>query len=303
MGTSGSSRGSRPNTPLVPSWLGDSPAGPLPGSDGPTGGNSDGGDTDSDGSDANTGGDGGNAPRGDLRPPAIPAAPPGPRFQSARRNFSTFAGSGGADRRALRRAVRDYVRSGTRGSTNATRRMGASRDTAGGVLSVLRGFQRDGVGATLQRLNLANLVGRPARDVFVGLTDAICKDGGSIDEGIARDAWLETVAEVDDLGIDDLDALSSDQMQEVFFAFIAHAIEARLFQEIGVNGLHLAADLAAIDAFEVQLKSYIRRSVRDSFSGDLKGLSVLSDQQIMDVVNQTFGEAWDLLEAWGDVRE
>ncbi len=296
MGTSGSSRGSRPDTPLVPSWLGDSPAGPLPGGDGPAGGDGDSGD-------ANTGGEGGSVPQRDSPPPTIQPAPQGARFQSARRNFSTFAGSGGSDRHALRRAIRDYVRSGTRGSTNAARRMGASRDTAGGVLSVLRGFQRDGIGPTLQRLNLANLVGRPVRDVFVGLTDAICKDGGSIDEGIARDAWLETVAEVDDLGIDDLDALTSDQMQEVFFAFVAHAIEARLFQEIGVNGLHLAADLAAIKAFEAQLKSYIRRSVRDSFSGDLNGLSALSDQQIMDVVNQTFREAWDLLEAWGDVRE
>lgn len=66
--------------------------------------------------------------------------------------------------------------------------MGASRATARGVLGVFRDFQRDGVNATLVRLNLGELVGRPLKDVFLGLTDVICRDGGAVDEGIALDA-------------------------------------------------------------------------------------------------------------------
>ena len=60
-----------------------------------------------------------------------------------------------------------------------------------------------------------------------------------------------------------------DQMRDIFLAFIAHTIEGRLLQDIGANGLKVAADLAAIDAFENQLRDYIRRSVRDSFSSDI----------------------------------
>jgi hypothetical protein len=181
--------------------------------------------------------------------------------------------------------------------------MGASRAAAHGVLGVFRGFQRDGVDATLRRRNLGDLVGRPPEDVFLGLTDVICQDGGSIDEGIARDAWLETVADLDDFGIVDLTAMTIQQMQEVFIAFVAHAIETRLFQDIGANGLKVAADLAAIEAFEAQLRSYIRRSVRDSFSGDLTTLGTLSDRQIQTVVDRTYREAWGLLEIWGDAEE
>jgi hypothetical protein len=293
LGTSGSSRGPGSNTPLVPTWLDDSP-GPLPAGDGPQQAD---GQRDDDGNV-----DGGIGPPRRPPPPIQPAPQPA-RFQTARRNFSAFAGSGGTDRRALRRAVRDYVRSGTRGGSNAARRMGASRAAGSGVLSVFRGFQRDGVEATLRLLNLGNLVGRSADVVFLGLTDVICLDGGSIDEGIARDAWLETVAELDTLGIDDPGTLSPLQMQEVFFAFVAHAIETRLFQEIGTNGLRVAADLNAIEAFEAQLKSYIRLSVRDSFSGDMTHLNALSDRQIRDIVDQTYREAWDLLEVWGDAEE
>jgi hypothetical protein len=204
--------------------------------------------------------------------------------------------------RALRRAARDYVRSGTGGSRNAVRRMGASRAAAGGVLGLFRGFQRDGVDATLRHLNLSDLIGRPPEEMFLGLTDVICRDGGSIDEGMARDAWLETVAEIDSLGVAEITALDSAQMQEIFLAFMAHTIESRLFQEIGVNGLKIAPDLAAIEAFEAQLRSYIRRAVRDSFAGSLAQLSTLSDQEVSATVDQTYRDAWDLLVTWGDAE-
>ena len=291
MGTSGTSSGPGSGSSLVPSWLGDAPVGPLPG-----------GDNDAPSADGSEG-DAGRVPSTPESLPPIPPTPPPARFRRARRNFSAFAGSGGTNRHALRHAVRDYVRSGAGGSRNATLRMGASRATAGGALGVFRGFQRDGTNTTLRRLNLGDLVGRPAVDLFLGLTDVICPDGGSIDEGMARDAWLETVAALDDLGIDDTATLTAGQMQEIFLAFVAHTIEARLFQDIGVNGLKIAADLTAIEAFEAELRSYIRRSVRDSFSGDLGGLATLSDRQIMTIVDLTYEEAWDLLVTWGDAEE
>jgi hypothetical protein len=282
MGTSGSSKGSQSTTPLVPTWLDEPQTGPLPGGDEETG---------DDGNDAPAGQD--NGPRPAILPPPEPV-----RFQRARGNFSRFAGSGGNDRGALRRAVRDYVRSGTRGSGNAVRRMGASRTAASNALGVFRDFQRDGVRETLRRLNLQNLIGRSLQDAFLGLTEVICRDGGSVDEATARDAWLETVAELDKLGIGE--TLSSDQIREVFLSFIAHTIETRLYQEIGVNGFRIADDIDDIEGFDAQFRSYIERAVRDSFSSDLTALSVMSDDDIKTAVDQTYREAWELLELLGD---
>jgi len=294
MGTSGSSGGPGSRTPLVPSWLDEPSPGPPPGGQDAT-------PPDAENPQPRDGNAGDpTSPRQPL--PPIPPEPPPERFRGARRNFSAFAASAGHDRRALRRAVRDYVRSGAGGGRNATRRMGAARTAASGVLNVFRGFQRDGIDATLRRLNLDGLVGRPPADLFLGLTDVICQDGGPIDEGIARDAWLETVADLDGFGVADLAALTTAQMQDVFLAFVAHAIEARLFQDIGVNGLKIAADLAAIEAFEAQLRSYIRRSVRDSFAGDLAALSAFTDLQIGATVDRTYQDAWDLLVTLGDAE-
>lgn len=281
MGTSGSSKGPGSSTPLVPSWLGEPPAPPTPLLDDDPLQES--------------------PPQpGEPQLPPIPPAPPPKRFRDARRDFTKFAGSGGRDQKALRRAAGTYVRSGARGSRNATRRMGAARTTASGVLAALRSLQRDGVVATLRRLNLDELAGRPPVDIFIALTDVICRDGGSIDEGIARDAWLETVCELDSLGIDSLETLSATQVQEMFLSFISHSIEGRLFQDIGVNALKVPDDLGAIEAFEAQFRDYIRGAVRDSFTTDLADLASFTDARIREVVNRTYQEAWDLLVVWGD---
>ncbi len=284
MGTSGSSKGSQSNTPLVPTWLEMPQTGQLPGADTP-------------------------ANNGNLSEPHEPVIEPPQeiqplpepeRFRRARGNFSRFAASGGNDLRALRRSVSDYVRSGTGGSRNAVRRMGASRIAASNALGVFRGFQRDGVGETLQNLNLLNLVGGSPQGVFIGLTEVICQDGGSIDEAIARDAWLETVAEIDQFGIDDLETLGADQIREMFLTFISHAVEARLYQEIGVNGFRFAGRLNDIENFDAQFRGYIERTVHDSFSSDLTELSSMSDRDIRSIVDSTYQDAWDLLELLGE---
>jgi len=89
-------------------------------------------------------------------------------------------------------------------------------------------------------------------------------------------------------------------MRDTFLMFIAHTIEGRLLQDIGANGLRVAADLAAIEGFEGQLRDYIRRSVRDSFSGDLSAPPSLTDRQIQEIVDRTYQDAWELLVTWGD---
>lgn len=282
MGTSGSSSGSGSGTPLVPSWLDEPSSPPLPG-DAPDASQDEQQDVDGD----------------EARPP-MPAPAQAERFRSARTNFSRFAGSGGSDRRALRRAVRDYVRSGTGGSRNAVRRMGPSRTAAANALGVFREIRRDGVQETLRRLNLFNLSGGSVQDIFTGLTEVVCQDGGSIDEAIARDAWLETIAEMDQLGIVDPETLTEDQVRVLFLNFVAHSIEARLYQEIGINGFKLSESLEDIEAFDRQFRDYIERSVRDSFSSDMSGLSNMTDDDIRQVVDATYQEAWELLEQLGD---
>lgn len=293
MGTSSQSSGTGSNGSLIPTWLDVPDTDPLPGGDGLETPDDDTDNLDQQPSDEDS----------DNKPSIQPDAQPDPfRFSTARSNFSRFARSGGSDGRALSRAVRDYVRRGTGSSTNAVRRMGSSRAAASKALGVLRGFQRNGVQETLRSLKLEKLSDRGVEEVLIGLTEVICRDGGPVDEAIARDAWLETISTLDQFGIDDLDTLSADQIKEIFLDFIAHTIEARLYQEIGINGFKFAESLDEIERFDEQFRDYIERSVRDSFTGDLTHLSNMSDQEIRDVVDKTYNDVWDLLQLLGDIE-
>lgn len=297
MGTSGISKGPGSGTPLVPRWLDEPATGAASPADGAPSA------TDPATGDGNSQNDQSN--QNHVATPLNVQPPPASgRFRAARRNFTAAAKSGGADAPALRRAIRDYVRSGAGGSQNATRRMGAARNSGARILDAFRGFQRDGVEATLSRLNLSTLAGRPVEDIFAGLTDVICQDGGSIDEAVARDAWLETVAEISELGIVDLNTLTLDQMREVFLTFIGHAIETRLFQDIGTRGFQSASDVQTLNRFQDGLSDYIQRTVRDAFHSSLKfdAIPNLTDQGIREVVDNTYRDAWALLETLGDME-
>jgi hypothetical protein len=225
----------------------------------------------------------------------MPMPEQGDRFRRPRTNFTQFASSGGRDTRALQRAVGGYVRSGTRGSRNAVKLMGSARGAAGNVLGIFREVERDGVETALRHLNLQRLIGGTPQDMFIGLTDVICHDGGSIDEATARAAWLETAAEIDKIGVLDLSALTAGQIREIFLTFVAHAIETHLYQQIGINGFAAAQSLADIERTDAQFRSYIERAVRDSFTSDFADLSTMSDGEIGAVVDRTFQEAWELL--------
>ena len=87
---------------------------------------------------------------------------------------------------------------------------------------------------------------------------------------------------------------------QVFLSFIAHTVEALLYQEIGVNGFEFAEDLDDIDGFDEQFRGYIERSMRDSFTSDLAQVSQMSDQTIREVVDKTYHDTWDLLQLLGD---
>ncbi len=178
MGTSNSYGGPGGNTPLIPSWFGGDDGGGDGGNDAPDGSPDDGQpqnqpDQPQDGTTSN---------------PIITPTSPGSRFQTPRGNFTRFAGSGGSDRRSLGRAVSGYVSGSMSGSKNASKRMGSSRRVAGGLINFLSAAAGGGINAALTERNLGHLIGKSVEDIFIGLSEIICPQGGSVDEGIARNA-------------------------------------------------------------------------------------------------------------------
>jgi len=61
---------------------------------------------------------------------------------------------------------------------------------------------------------------------------------GTGDEGIARDAFIETIADLAETGISHFDSLTADQMQTIFELYATHAVET-LCNDTGMKAITL----------------------------------------------------------------
>lgn len=292
MGTSSAYGGPGGGTPLVPSWLGadgttgDTPAAP-PAPDG-----------------VPTGDPAAPAPipAAPLNRPAIPTPADANRFTAARGNFTRFAHSGGTDRASLGRAVSGYVSTSSGGARHAAQRMGASRVGGARLLGFLADAQARGATEALRSLNLDGLAGRPIDEVFVGLADYICPSEGTVDAGIAREAFIETIIELTTLGVTDLDALTPDQMQTVFELYATHAIEARLCNDIGTKLVTAPADAQTALRVQDQLRDFIRNGVSDALTSARAETPTLTQDRVQSFVNTVYERAFGILQALGDAE-
>lgn len=287
MGTSNSNKGTNGRgTPLMPSWLdvdSDVPL-PLP-SDHPTD------ETDSEDTIS-------TSTPSIIQPLSLPGN--ANRFRSARNNFSRFVSSGGKDRNSFGRAVSGYVTRSSGGARQAARSMGSSRVASTRLIGFLTGVVNNGVQQTLRSLKLERFVGAPIEDVFTGLADYICPEGGTVDAGIARDAFIQTIADLTTNGISDLNSLNIDQIQTVFELYATHAIEIRLLNDIGLNTITLSADAIEAQGIQAQLSEFIRNAVSDALTNSHKILEGLTADRVSKFVDTVYEQAFVLLVTLGN---
>ena len=277
MGTSKGYGG--PATGLVPSWIDDV----APGAGAPPSIPDNGGDS--------------------AAPAPAPAAVSSTgSLGSARSNFTRFVR--GSDGAALRRAVSQYVRQGTGGSGGAARRMGTSRAVGSQLLGVIRDFQRDGIPTTLQRFNLTGLSGKPATDVFLALTEVMCPPGGRVDEAIARQAMLDTIADLAEQGVGEFGDLTPDQLKEFFLGFVVHTIEGRVMADLGHRAIELPDSIAEVESIQDQLHDFVDSSVRAHVGEMLNALpETATYAAIGELVNRIYETCFDLVATTaGDVE-
>ena len=287
MGTSTPFGGAGAGSPLIPTWLDDgaaAPGGPAPGAPPSNGG----------------------------PPPGLPPAPPDrppvvkpqddKRFSGARSNFTRFAASGGSDHASLGRAVSGYVSRSAGGAASAARRMGASRKSGASLFGFLSDVQTRGAGQALLALNLSGLAGRPIQEIFLELVDYICPDGGTLDEAIAREAFVETIVDLTDFGVTDLDALTADQLKTVFELYVTNSIEARLCNDIAMSLVQIPTNVDAANNIQEQLHDFIQRGVADALATVSLENQDLTPARVLEVVTSVYESAFAVLKVMGEAE-
>jgi hypothetical protein len=206
-------------------------------------------------------------------------------------------GSGGP----IRRGAGKFV-AASGGGQAAARQMGSSRALAGGIASLAGSISDAGPTEALRRFNLEGLAGAPAQEVFVALTDALCPPGGTIDEAIARDALLETIADLAANGIGNFDELTQDDLQEVFVGVVARSIEGKILNEVGTNTIKLSPDTAAVERTQRMLHTFVVGCVRDRFQASGETVSSLDSAQIDRFVTELYAASFDLMQTLGEAE-
>jgi hypothetical protein len=304
MGTSNSYGGSGGGKPLIPTWLSDGggsdgpqppPAGPAqkpqqltPGGDGV----------------ANPlpavlpSVNGVNVPTPPTRPPVPPAGDPR-RYTSARNNFTRFVSSGGRDRKSLGRALSQYVSNSSGGSRNAARRMAVSRRSTAQLAGILNSAIGGNAPAALRSIGLDRLVGRPIEEIFLGIMEIVCPIGGAIDESIAREAFVETIVDLAESGITDFGALTAAQVQTILELNVAHAIEARICNDIGSNSITLPQDAREAADIQAQLFEFVERSVSDAFVAN-QVETTMTQEQVTSTIDSVYEQAYSILQSMAE---
>lgn len=287
MGTSASSSGARPVTPLVPSWVEqpvpvDLPAAPpdmpLP----------------------NPPGCAPLAPPGevpsDQPPPPIEAPSEPDRFRGGRVGFSRYAGGGAGGGGGLGRSLRNYISRANGGAKGAARRMGIARKTAANLLGFTQAVNNRGMDAALREIGLDQLVGRPFDEVLPELIDALCADdGGSIDEGIARSALSDVFAELSAEGLETDNNLSQGELTEVIVGYIAQTIRLRLLHDIGIKAIKLPSDVTAVLKLQNEVYALIKETVRDSVTARVTAIGKLSPKALQTEAGRIYELAHEVI--------
>jgi len=180
--------------------------------------------------------------------------------------------------------------------------MGASRGAGARLLGFLTDAQTRGSHEALAALNLEGLAGHPIDEVFLGLADYVCPDAGTVDEGIAREAFVETIVDLAALGVGDLDALTPEQMQTVFELYVTHAIEARLCNDIGTKAVTAPADAHAALMAQEQLRDFIRNGVSDALTAARAETPLLTQDIVQKFVDGVYERAFEVLRSMGEAE-
>ena len=151
-------------------------------------------------------------------------------------------------------------------------------------------------------MNLDVLAGRPIEEIFLGLVDYVCPDGGSIDEGIAREAFIETIADLAEAEITDLDSLTAGQMQTVFELYATNAIEARLCNDIGKKMITLPSNTHDVAQVQAELHDFIQRGVADALTIARDDAVTLTPERVFGFVSDVYEQVFAILQIMGEVE-
>jgi hypothetical protein len=174
--------------------------------------------------------------------------------------------------------------------------MAHSARTAGNIIVFAQTVRQQGFDAAAKQFGLQGLIGKPIGEASAILIDAFTGPAITTDENISRDAWCEAVKELIEDGVTDFEDLSPDQWAQAVEVFLCKSIELRIFNEIGVEVVGIAASVARLDQIHNDLTSLIRGHVQNTIVPLLQDGQSRTSEELNRYVAEIVDRAFDYLQ-------
>jgi hypothetical protein len=173
--------------------------------------------------------------------------------------------------------------------------LGSARNSTARLVSVFSSFVNRGVAETSRDYKLGDIIGKSASDVLLRIMDFVCPDGGSTDEGITRNSYIEALSTLPDWENKTIESLTPPEFLAFTEIYMANVIEERLVNDIGNKLFALPEGVAQVESLQGQLKDYIKGAVSDAVSKlniDIRSIDTSQTKAIVDSIYRT---AYDIL--------
>jgi hypothetical protein len=191
-------------------------------------------------------------------------APTGGDWTRAKTRMTNWTRGGGQNGDLASAALGAFVTAlGGAASAAATATGGVSG--AAGLGEFLTDVSREGLDATLDRYELADVVGAEPLEVINEIAGRISGAGDSVEESVGRQAVLEVLSELyaDADTFEEMDAVAvdADLLRDFLARFLTEYIYRRVLQALGDRIRDNAASEAEAARLEQQLRDHIRALV------------------------------------------
>lgn len=140
-----------------------------------------------------------------------------------------------------------------------------SRAVAVRLAGLAKTIQNQSAGEALRKIDLEDMVGMPAEDVFGELIDMICPDGGTLDEAVARQAMAHATVDLAESQVGRFENLSSNEFRDYSMSYIARSIEIKIYNDTATNAVGASFDIEGVANFEKSLYEFVNGCVKDEF--------------------------------------
>jgi len=162
----------------------------------------------------------------------LPILAPKSRFGNARRNMGEYVRSGSKD--SLRKALGHYSKTGMGGARQLSQRMRTSARVAANFVHTFQSLRDDESFELRKVLSELKDKNASAQKVINTIVDAICPNGGSLDEQSSQDSGTVALSEfMDENPTADICNLTDDQIWSLAGMYFSNETFSRIQVDIG----------------------------------------------------------------------